>query len=430
MILVFTEEQNERLKYTFDFIFNQRGISYELTSEKGHFEDFNGPKFNYSSQIFETSPQIVPGQLLFETGIQKQHVSLQVFNEWECLAFDGVTDMVASVFYVLTCYESYDSTESDNYGRFQYESSILNLFDWIDKAVCDRWAFSLIKLIDENIYHSLNKEQSQLIPRLVPTFDIDNAFAYKYKKGKRKWLSIIRDIINRDRKRLRERRLVNSGKMTDPYDSYDKIKEIIESHPDTKLFWLMKSDGQYDRNLSAQVEEHRQLISNLAAICDLGLHPSYDSFLNVEQVRTEKGILEEIIAKPIDQSRQHYLKLKLPESYRTLIEIGIEEDYSMGFAEHYGFRAGTARSFYWYDLENDLITGLLVNPFVYMDGTMHEYMDLEVEKSKRVIDKLFNEVSRFGGDFCFIWHNETISDYGKWNGWSNVLNYTLNLKDE
>jgi hypothetical protein len=57
-------------------------------------------------------------------------------------------------------------------------------------------------------------------------------------------------------------------------------------------------------------------------------------------------------------------------------------------------------------------------------------MKLSVEQSKSRIASLYKEVEEFGGEFIFIWHNETIGEYGKWFGWSSVLQYTLNLSDE
>ena len=100
----------------------------------------------------------------------------------------------------------------------------------------------------------------------------------------------------------------------------------------------------------------------------------------------------------------------------------------MGFAEHVGFRCGTGRAHFWFDLKLNTMTNLTIHPFAYMDGTLHEYMKLTIEESKTKIDQLREELRTFGGDFVFIWHNETIGDYGKWNGWSAVLDYTINGK--
>ncbi len=41
----------------------------------------------------------------------------------------------------------------------------------------------------------------------------------------------------------------------------------------------------------------------------------------------------------------------------------------------------------------------------------------------------YNEVKEYCGEFSFIWHNETIGDYGIWKGWSEVFEFSINIHE-
>ena len=318
--------------------------------------------------------------------------------------------------------EEYNCYSYDDHDRFPFSHSILKKYEWVEQAVCDRWAsYIIVDLLKVEVVKSKVE--------IIPTFDIDNTYAFKLKSGKRRALSKLKDVVKLDAKRITKRKSVENGEK-DPYDTFDKIIEVGKQFSGVKVFWLIASEGSKDRNVPIENIQHRKLIKRVAQSVEVNIHPSYGSFLNASQVMSERDGLESITGSSIVRSRQHFLRFQLPKSYRDLIDVGIRNDYSMGFAENVGFRSGTARAHNWFDLERNEVTELTLHPFAYMDGTLLEYMSLTPEESKRRIQKLYAEIQNFGGDFIFLWHNETIGEYGKWKGWSQVLDFTLNLKNE
>ena len=127
------------------------------------------------------------------------------------------------------------------------------------------------------------------------------------------------------------------------------------------------------------------------------------------------------------RSRQHYLRFSLRETYQQLIDLEIEEDYSMGYASHVGFRASTCTPFYFYDLDFEIQTPLKIFPFVLMDTTLNDYMKLTPKQSLGRIKDLYMEVKKVNGTLITLFHNESISGYMRWNGWQRVYQTMLKL---
>jgi hypothetical protein len=192
-------------------------------------------------------------------------------------------------------------------------------------------------------------------------------------------------------------------------------------------FILLGDWGKFDKNIHWENDNFGQLIKMLDKRCELGIHPSYASHLQFDKIKNEIERLEKIIGHEIPQSRQHFLRLRFPETYYLLIKAGVTKDYSMGFADEVGFKAGTSFPFYFFDLNANIQTSLMIQPFMYMDSALKDYLKYSPEKAQETVQLLIKEVKEVGGEFCFIWHNSSIHDKGEWNGWKEILDFTLNV---
>jgi len=111
----------------------------------------------------------------------------------------------------------------------------------------------------------------------------------------------------------------------------------------------------------------------------------------------------------------------MPKTYRTLVQLGIRDDYSMGYASHPGFRAGIAMPFNFFDIARNETTALLIHPITLMDVTMRDYLRLSPEKSLEMTGNLIRTVRSVHGEFISLWHNESLAEKGRWLGWRRVF---------
>jgi len=431
MILVYTHKITPRVQYIFKHIFTRTlSISVNFTTKIEDFVAHNGPKLSYTKTPLGNEFFIKSNSLLFEQGVNDIDITIQYWDTVPCFFKTGTKssipyDIFAASFYLISRYEEYLPHVKDTHGRFTAEQSLAFKYRFLEKPVVDIWAFKLLEVLKIKFSDYTFKERAY---QYISTIDIDNAYAYKHKSLIRNIGGFINDIIQFKFLNLWNRFAVTCGFKKDPFDTFIQILSLKkEKNIRTLFFFLVADYTTFDTNVSASKNKFRLLIKEMVDYARVGLHPSYFTMNDAGLLKKEKERLEGIVNMPIKRSRQHYLRVSIPETYQNLIDLEIEEDYSMGYASNIGFRASTCTPFYFYDLDFEIQTPLKVFPFALMDTTLNDYMKLTPRQSLGKIRDLKNEVKAVNGTFITLFHNESLSDYLRWKGWKRLYDSMIKI---
>ncbi len=464
-MLIFARHNTPRLNFVLKFIFGDVfGTGFRITEDKREFRAYPGARIDYSGAGHEEGAcripvsgllsetgvrEIDPGVRKIETGvsgsetrIREAHpelsgtASVPVLFHSETISpgpgsvYSGKTaaqvmpdvrgldfDLFAAVFYMITRYEEYLPYEGDRYGRFPARGSLAARRGFLEIPVVDIWLENFRKEL-MNQFPDIRLQGPEF--HFLPTCDIDLPFAYLHRGRLRTIAAGIKaGITGRGDGPLRSE--VLRGKAKDPFDTYSGIEAIhAQYNLRPGIFFLTARYGRYDKSIPPGSSAFRDLVRRCMNFGDIGIHPSYRSSEDPSELRDEVNRLSGISGQEITRSRQHYLRFRLPGSYRNYQEAGIKEEYSMGFASAVGFRAGTARQFNFYDLVREEETPLRIIPFQVMDRTLKDYMKLTPDKALGRIVTLADAIRSTGGTFVSIWHNDAFSDQGEWKGWKDV----------
>ena len=407
-----------RLRYPLEVLFGTLlACDFQLTADRELYQATDGPRINYSRQRLSSGELFIPaGPLLFEKGVDPRARPLEVATVADLPAFffleaptaDLPFDLFALIFFLLSRYEEYLPFAADEHGRFPATASLAFRHNFLDRPLVEEWAGRLAERIGSRFPGWTVRPSAY---RFLPTYDIDLAWAYRHRGLARTLLALPRS----PRKRLE----VLLGRREDPFAAaFHWLDELHERWPtDPVFFFLLASFGRYDRGIHYRKRALQRLIEDLAGRYRLGIHPSYRSSRDDRRLPREIGRLAAILQEPVSRSRQHYLRLRLPATYRGLLQNGIRADFTMGFADAIGFRAGTATPFPWYDLKREQATPLAIWPFQVMDVSLKNYLQLSPGEALPAVLPLIRRCRQVGGTFITLWHNSSLADEGEWAGW-------------
>jgi hypothetical protein len=423
-VAVLVPSITNRLRYTFDLVLSDLvGVDYEFFVSPELFTAYEGPKMTYGERPIGEEVFVGAVRLLFEKGIEDQQVTVFDWQGVKALFSTSPNhvfpfDLFAASFWLVTRYEEYLPHLRDNHDRYNSSESLAYQKGFLHKPLVNIYAKMLQDILKSN-YPGLNFTSRKY--RFISTIDIDNAYAYLEKGFMRTAGAYARSVLNLDAKEFFERTRVLLGLTQDPYDTYDFQLELQKQHKFKSIyFFLLGRYGVNDKNVPVESRKFQSLIQSLADYADTGIHPSYGSNKNPSLLKMELGHLSKVLKREVHLSRQHFLVLKLPETYRRLIELDITDDYTMGLNLQLGFRASICTPFYFYDLDNEQVTNLRIHPFAVMDATLKYYMKIRPEDAMDHIRPIINEVRQVNGDFVSLWHNESLSENKIWAGWRDV----------
>ncbi|WP_179345426.1 polysaccharide deacetylase family protein [Winogradskyella ursingii] len=427
MLLVYTHKITPRLTYTFKHICKRvLGLEVSFTSKVEDFIAHDSIKMTYTKQPLSNELFVRSNELLFETGLSDLDINVQQWDETKGFFATGERsdlpfDIFAASFYLLSRYEEYLPHVKDTYGRFVATESLAYNHKFLNQPVVDIWAKKLKTVLQERFEDYEFPERKYSVK---PVIDVPMAYYYRKKGLLRSVGGAVNDLRRFKLGQFYQRFSVLMGFKRDPYDTF---KWIINRQKTFKfkfmVLFLVGDYSTYDKNININKREFVTLIKSMADYCNVGIKASYLALDDISILKKEKSKLESIINTELKGVRHSYSKLNLPVSYRNLIELEINQDFSMGYVDTLGFRAGTCTPFQFYDLDYEVQTPLQINPYQFIDAALLKYKS-QLDKVEH-LQKIIKEVKQVDGTLIPVFHNYSLSDMSRWKGYKSLFNLIL-----
>ncbi|MGP1450210.1 MAG: polysaccharide deacetylase family protein [Wolinella sp.] len=336
---------------------------------------------------------------------------------------DCAIDIFGSSFFMLSRFEERIESRLDEFGRFPEERALSVRFGFFDMPIVNYYLKLLLTMFEWAKFPCVARERKY---NLLLTHDIDSLFFWNFGVFCRRVRKALFGYGNY-KQALREFSdyfMVWLGLAKDPFDKFDYFMRLAERF-DTKAHFFFMSGGnsEFDNFYSIRDKKVKKILQKITlAKHVVGIHPSYNSFDDIEMLKSERESLERVFGGAIICGRQHYLRFSVPLTWRLWDSLGFEWDSTVGFAERVGFRCGVCYPFRVFDVEKRETLGLVERPLILMDCAFDRCSKSAMEQNKKVI----SECKKFQGECVVLWHNSSFAYYD-WAGFDDLYEQILAL---
>ncbi len=427
MLFIYTQKITPRFDYIFKHICTRiLGLKIEFTTSIEEFIAFKGAKLSYGKQALGNELFFQSQGILTVQGFEDIEVIVKPWGETigffqmsdkSAMAFD----IFAAAFYLLSRYEEYVPHVKDELGRFPATESLAYREGFLKEPVIDIWAYKFKEILLKQFPDLSFQERSFQIHNIV---EAKRPFEFLQRGVLRNIVGFGGDLWKVKLGRLFQRIRVLMGLRKDPYDTFTwLLNNSKSSHSNLTVFFLLGEGFSFREDFNTKREKFRRLVKYVGDYCEVGLVFSYHSLDDENRLKQEKSQLEEITHRNLVSSFNDRQLIKLPNVYRSLVELEVQKDFTLFYYNEIGFRASTCTPFLFYDLDYEVKTPLILYPVVGKSLALNFGKESDIEGT---LMEVYNRVKDLNGCFSFLCSNRDF-EYKKENKtWRYFFSEILN----
>lgn len=324
-------------------------------------------------------------------------------------------DVFGSAFFMLSRIEEVAALERDAHDRFPASASLAARGGFLRRPLVDEY-IEVLWAAMQRVWPGLNRRERT--HQTVVSHDVDSPSEWAFQSWPRVLRNAAGDLVRRVRPRAALRRIARraAGRralaVDDPYNTFDWLMGASERRGVRSAFYFIcgRTDARYDAGYDLGHPAIDALMRRIHARGhEIGLHPSYGTYLDSDAIAAEADALRACCARlGIEQAewggRMHYLRWRTPATAYGWEQAGMTYDATLGYPNAAGFRCGTCREYRAFDPIAMRPIGIRVRPLIAMEAAVLNGAR-DIGDAHDAFMQLKRACAAVGGNFNLLWHN-------------------------